>query len=91
MRLDQAEVFQAAGGVHQLVGRNLDRDGEAVREGSAVNAPIVHQGHFDLFKDDVNAATIKLLGQVSDRKANAGRFHGDFSELFLPCQLRSRR
>lgn len=49
------------------------------------------QGHLDFVEHDVNAATIKLLGQVSDRKANAGRFHGDFSELFLPCQLRSRR
>ena len=54
------------------MGRNLDRDREAVREGSAVNAAIIHQCYLDLFKDDGDAAAIKVLGQVPDGEPNAG-------------------
>ena len=86
---DQAEVFQAACRIHQLMGRNLDRDGEAVGKGLGVNAAIIHQSHLDFIEHDGDAATVKLLGQVPNGEANAGGFHIDFSERRLPDQLRS--
>ena len=71
------------------MGRDLNRDGEAVGKCSAVNAPIVHQRSVDFVKNEADAAAIKLLWQVSDGEPNVGGIHEDFSECYLPDQLRS--
>ena len=60
------------------MGRDLNRDGEAVGKCSAVNAPIVHQRSVDFVKNEADAAAIKLLWQVSDGEPNAGGIHEDF-------------
>lgn len=65
-QLNQAEVFQAAGGIHQLMRGHCNRDGETVGGGAGVNATIVHQGHFDLVEDDCDTTAVKLLGQVPE-------------------------
>ena len=76
---DKAEVFKAACRVHQLMGRNLDRDREAVGEGFAIDTPIVHQCHLDFVEHDGDAAAVEVFGQVPDGEPNAGGFHGVYS------------
>lgn len=61
------------------MGRNLYRDGEAVRESFAVNAAIVHQCHIDLFKHDGDVAAVEVFGQVPNVEPNAGGFYGGHS------------
>jgi hypothetical protein len=69
--------------------RHFNLDGEAVSKSLGVNAAIGHQGHLDFVEHDGDATAVKVLGQVPNGEANAGGFHGEFSERRLPCQLRS--
>lgn len=87
-QLNQAEVFQAAGGIHQLMRGHFNRDGETVGGRAGVNATIVHQGHFDLVEHDCDTTAVKLLGQVPDGEADAGGFHKVYSRCVLLDQLR---
>lgn len=71
------------------MGLDFNCDGEVVSEGFAVDARVVHQRYVDFVKDEGDAASIKLLWQVSDGEPNAGGIHEGFSAGHLPHQLRS--
>ena len=66
---DQFELVQYLGSVEQLIGPDRDFDGEAVSACAGVNAAFV-KFLFDRLEHHTNSATVKVLWQRADRKAD---------------------
>ena len=71
---DQVEVFQAGCRIDQLIGWHLDGNRHAVGIGADINAAVVHQSAFDFVEDCGDAASVEMIGQLTDGNPDGAGF-----------------